>query len=270
MEYVFISYSVKDKAFVSKLNNDLNLNGVNTWVDIQQINPGEMWKDSLEIALRNANLIIVVLSENSLNSNYVLREFTASIRAGKRVITIKIGHLDIEKVPNTVKDIQWLDFTDDYQNSFDRLLKNIPSAVIQQQPITSNKQKSKGYIFLSYAEEDDSYADELKVFLKHNQFAYWDYQSSERNYHSQFFLELESVIEDARATLSVITSYWKTSVWATREYFFSEEIGTPVYLLKFQPTKPILAISGQHYFDFFTNKPTAFTRLSNELKRKGL
>ena len=269
MEYVFISYSAKDKEFVSKLNNDLNKNGVNTWVDFQQISPGEMWKDSLESALKKAALIIIVLSEHSVNSAYVMNELIASRKAGKSIIPIKIGPFNRNTIPSYILDIQWIDFSENYRNAFMGLFQAIPESLIQFDPI-NNKQKTKGYIFLSYAEEDGSHADELKMFLKNNHFAYWDYKSSNRNYHSQFFLELESVIEDAVATLSVITPSWKTSIWATREYFFSEEVGTPVYLLKFQPSKPILAISGQHYLDFVTNKSAAFILLSKELTQKGL
>ncbi len=270
MAYAFISYSTKDKEFVSRINQALNENGVNTWIDFQQINPGEMWKNSLEAALKKADIIIMVLTENSLNSNYVMNEFIASKRIGKKIITIKYGQFNNVNLPNALSDIQWIDFTQNFRNSFARLLDLIPDNLRQQNPITSNKQKSKGYIFLSYAEEDFMHADEIKIFLKDNEFAYWDYQSSDRNYHSQFFLELESVIEDAIATLSVITPLWKTSLWATREYFFSEEVGTPVYLLKFEATRPILAISGQHYLDFVTNKRIGYQRLSIELRRKGL
>ena len=37
---VFISHSSSDKPFVRKLKNDLNLNGIDTWYDEDELLPG--------------------------------------------------------------------------------------------------------------------------------------------------------------------------------------------------------------------------------------
>jgi len=96
------------------------------------------------------------------------------------------------------------------------------------------------------------------------------YPASERNYHTQFVRELESVIIDAAATLCILSEAWKNSQWTIREYFFSEEVGIPVFLLRAKEMKPSLAVAGAPYIDFVANVIRGFERLDRELKRKGL
>lgn len=104
--------------------------------------------------------------------------------------------------------------------------------------------------------------------MKSQEFAYWDYEEGERNYHIQFSLELESVIDDSIAVLSIISPNWKESKWSTREYFYSDEIGKPIFLLRAKETKPILAIAGQPYIDFVNNPKTGFIKLEKELRKR--
>ena len=106
--------------------------------------------------------------------------------------------------------------------------------------------------------------------LSRRNFAYWDYRESSRDYHQQLFLELEGVINESEATLSVLSPSWKQSLWAQREYFYSNEAGIPVFLLKAKEPGPTLAVAGMPYIDFTQSEQDGFDRLSRELVRKGL
>ena len=91
---VYISYSRKDKAFVDRLVSDLNSKGINTWVDVHQIKPGEMWQDRIKEGIENAAMFILVLSENYLSSNWLSIEL--AFATSKRIIPIKISNLDVK------------------------------------------------------------------------------------------------------------------------------------------------------------------------------
>jgi hypothetical protein len=78
------------------------------------------------------------------------------------------------------------------------------------------------------------------------------------------------VIKDAAATLSVLSEDWKRSTWAVKEYFFSDEVGTPVFLLKAKAIGPTLAITGIPYIDFTQSIKAGFEKLDLELNKKGL
>jgi len=52
--------------------------------------------------------------------------------------------------------------------------------------------------------------------------------------------------------------------------FFSDEVGTPVFLLRAKKIGPTLAIAGAPFIDFLDNRMRGFERLDKELRRKGL
>lgn len=84
------------------------------------------------------------------------------------------------------------------------------------------------------------------------------------------FLELESIIREASATLSILSPDWKRSKWTPKEYMFSEEVGTPVFLLMARQMGPTLVTAGIPYIDFTKDEQRGFDKLDRELRRKGL
>lgn len=106
--------------------------------------------------------------------------------------------------------------------------------------------------------------------MKKRNYAYWDYEESDRDYHTQLFLELEGIIIEASATLSILSESWKRSKWAVKEFFFSEDVGTPVFLLKAKPIDPTLAVAGMTFIDFTQDIESGLKKLDRELSRKNL
>jgi hypothetical protein len=146
----------------------------------------------------------------------------------------------------------------------------LPRTVFREQSVLPEVQKSKGYVFISYADEDYEFIVQLRNFLKGKGYAFWDFQESERDYHSLAFLELETAIREAVGFLGVISPDWKRSKWTPKELLFSEEVGTPIFLLKVRPTEATLLIAGMSYIDFTRDCDDAFGKLDRQLKRKGL
>lgn len=164
---------------------------------------------------------------------------------------------------------QWVDFRSGYDDALRRLLTALHSFRSERSFPTGQK-KSKGYVFLSYAEEDAIFVDDLKAFLAKRGYSYWDYRESDRDYHQDLYLELEGVIAEAAAMLSFLSPDWKKSRTAVKEYHFSTEVGIPVFLLKVRDPGPTLVIAGLPYIDFTRDHPSGFDRLEKELSRKGL
>jgi TIR domain len=168
-----------------------------------------------------------------------------------------------------LRQFQWADFRGDYSIAFQKLLEGI-RFLQQPEPIARPEIKSKGYVFISYADEDAQFVEELKSFLGKHGYAYWDFRESERKYDVDYSLELEGVIKDAAGTLSVISPNWKKSQISMQEFHFSRDVGTPVFLLKAGEPGPTLALSGLTYIDFTRERDKGFSKLDKELKRKGL
>ncbi len=268
--YIFISYSRRDGAFVDALIDDLNEKGIKIWRDTAQIEAGENWMSALEQGIKGADILIYVMSRHSVKSQWMANELAASHTHGKMVIPLIIDSIHEGTIPEYIKNIQWIDFTIEYASAFSKLLAAIPDRLKSTAPLQKEESKSKGYVFISYAEEDYDFVESLKGFLKEKGYAYWDYAESDRNYHTQFFLELESVITEANATLSILSKHWKASQWALKEFIFSEEVGIPVFLLRAKEIGPTLVIAGLPYIDFVLDSDAGYAKLDRELQRKGL
>lgn len=68
----FVSHSSKDKEFVLRLATDLRTReGIDAWLDEWEINPGARIPEELEKGLIEADVFILVLSPDSVNSQWV-------------------------------------------------------------------------------------------------------------------------------------------------------------------------------------------------------
>jgi hypothetical protein len=173
-----------------------------------------------------------------------------------------------------VASSQMVDFRSSYQSGLQALFQALPalsrqSAGEAQLPSASNP-ATKGYAFISYAEEDLDFVAGLTGFMGNRGYAYWDYKKSDRNYHTQLYLELEEAITRARAALCVLSPAWRQSIWTVKEYLYAEEVGTPTFLLRAQAIPPTLVIAGAHFIDFVSDTSKGYARLERELGRKGL
>jgi hypothetical protein len=268
--YAFISYARHDNVFVDKLAADLQQEGVRVWRDTEQIQPGQQWQRAIEDALTKAVALLYVSSQQFRGSSWMQAELLAFFRAGKLVIPVIIDDAGEQALPNELRQFQWVDFRKSYEAALATLLSVFPPSVKSTTAVTAAEKQSKGYVFISYAEEDSDFVEQLRVFLGKHRYGYWDYAESDRNYHTQFVRELESVIIESVATLSVLCEAWKDSKWTLREYFFSEEVGKPVFLLRAKEITASLATAGSPYIDFVSNVDSGFQKLDRELKRKGL
>ena len=73
MNEVFISYSREDKELAAHLSSKLESKGLSVFWD-HKIEIGESWRKVLRRELENAKCIIVIWSNNSLKSNWVMEE----------------------------------------------------------------------------------------------------------------------------------------------------------------------------------------------------
>jgi hypothetical protein len=267
--YVFISYSRQDRQFVQRLTAGLRAAGIRTWTDLDNIAAGEDWNKEIDRGLTEAMALIYVSSKHSAKSEWMNQEFRTFLAGKKRVIPIVADEEGASNMPLGLRTIQWVDFRHGFEPALQILLDGIQH-LQGPAPISPAKPKSKGYVFISYVEEDSNFVSDLKQFLKKREYGYWDYRESQRNYQSDYTLELENIIKNAAGTLSVVSPDWKRSPTAFQELHFSREVSTPVFLLEVKDPGPTLAISGMTYIDFIQHREDGFAQLDGEMRRKGL
>jgi hypothetical protein len=267
--YAFISYSRLDRPFVERLTDKLRETGVRTWTDLDNISAGQDWARAIERGLIEATILIYVASKNSAQSRWMDSEYTAFLTKGGRVIPVVIDDEGSANLPLPLQRFQWVDFRGPFESALRSLIEGTRELQGGSR-IATAKQLSKGYVFISYADEDAEFVADLKFFLKKQGYGYWDYRESERDYQADYTQELEKIIKDAAGTLSVVSPHWKRSPTAFQELHFSREVKTPVFLLKVNDPGPTLANSGMTHIDFMHRREDGFMQLDGEMRRKGL
>ncbi len=76
---VFISYNHKDSAFVDKLALELVRNNIKVWKDKWKITVGDSIINKIESGIICATYLIIVLSKNSVQSDWVRKELNAAL-----------------------------------------------------------------------------------------------------------------------------------------------------------------------------------------------
>lgn len=268
--FVFISYSRQDRHFVDRLSRELQLAGVRTWTDTQNIAPGADFRTAISQSLQDAKVLIYVSSKNSAGSEWMQHELHAFLaRPGTQVLPLVLDDAGRHSMPEFLRTIHWLDFTGDFEQPFSYLLKAVHSLRGAWQ-VESREPRSKGYVFLSYASEDSDFVSSLKAFLAGRGYSFWDYLASKKNYQVDYTLELEERISNAEATLSVVSPDWKKSTTALQELHFSKELGKPVFILRAKALAPTLLLAGLTFIDFTVSREAGFSTLAEEMASVGL
>jgi hypothetical protein len=86
---LFVSYARVDRATVDQLVGDLQILGVQTWID-SSIRGGEQWWDVILKAIADCDAFVAVLSRGSLSSQACGREFEWAEALGRPVLPVAI------------------------------------------------------------------------------------------------------------------------------------------------------------------------------------
>ena len=78
-ESCFINYSTKDQEFADRLHADLQNKGVRCWFAPRDMRTGDKILDTVGDAIRLRDKVLIILSENSVNSKWVEREVKAAL-----------------------------------------------------------------------------------------------------------------------------------------------------------------------------------------------
>ena len=135
----FISHSSKDREFAEKLYSDLQNTGVRCWFASEDLKIGDKTWDSIYHYIRMRDKVLLILSENSISSDWVENEVNAALsEENKRKkpilfpIRVDAAILDsdqawaeyINKTRNISNFSNWKDH-DAYHQALDKLLDDI-------------------------------------------------------------------------------------------------------------------------------------------------
>jgi len=121
---IFISHSSSDKDFAVKLANDLKEMGIQVWIDEFQIKVGDSIPQMINDAFDQCNFFGLVLSDESVNSEWVKRELSTAFISELEKRSIRILPILWRqcKIPNLILEKKYADFRKDYGFGMQQLL----------------------------------------------------------------------------------------------------------------------------------------------------
>jgi hypothetical protein len=111
---VFLCHSSKDKAAVRQLYQKLSRDGYEIWFDEEKLLPGQDWNREIIHAVRNADTVIICLSQSSVTkSGYYQKEIRMTLDAADEkpdgAIFLIPAKLEECNVPDRISRFQWVD-----------------------------------------------------------------------------------------------------------------------------------------------------------------
>lgn len=123
MSSIFISYSRKDEVFARRLAASLSDMGVDVWIDVDDIPVGKKWSSAIQRGLDSADLMILVISPDSMASQNVEDEWQYFLDNGKTVVPVLARPTKIHFQLNRV---QYVDFNShEYPLAFEQLVRKL-------------------------------------------------------------------------------------------------------------------------------------------------
>jgi TIR domain len=135
----FISYSSKDHDFAERLHADLQTSGVRCWFAAEDLKIGDKFRTRIQESIRIYDKLMVVLTENSIQSPWVEEEVEAALEKERMQGKLMLFPIRLD---DTVMDTdralaasirqtrhigdfsRWKD-CDAYKKSFERLLLDL-------------------------------------------------------------------------------------------------------------------------------------------------
>mgnify|MGYP000271156595 CR=1 FL=1 len=175
---VFISHSSKDKPFVRKLKKDLELNYIDSWLDEDELLPGDSLMNKLSTALKDSTHFMIVLSPNSVESDWVNYELDNALKYVEEETLSKIipVHYRECNIPETLKPILNIDLTketvyyrhgeleflgNNYYNLLKALIRSIQSG--SRELLETDKNDITGENAINHKEQNEIFSFHYKV-----------------------------------------------------------------------------------------------------------
>jgi CRP-like cAMP-binding protein len=119
----FVSYARGDTDFVLKMTTDLEKHGIELWMDIYNLDPGESWSKQVNKGLDGCAAMLLVMTPDSLASGEVESEWNYYLSKGKPIIPILAKACEL---PYRLYKLQYISFVDTlYETALAKLVAHL-------------------------------------------------------------------------------------------------------------------------------------------------
>jgi hypothetical protein len=132
---LFISYSSQDKGAIEPLRSALNRAHQQVWMD-EELGGGEAWWRTILEQIRNCEVFIVALSDNSLGSKPCQAELRYARALRRPILPVQIGPVTNVRL-NPLAETQMVDFRNPTADAGIQLIGAVNAQQTQLQPLPS-------------------------------------------------------------------------------------------------------------------------------------
>ena len=140
MSHIFISYKhgdFDDSNFLRLFEERAKSVNLNIWRDTN-IRAGDNWEVEIDFAIDECFALLLLLTENVSESQYVTYEWTRALTLGKPVIPVRLSEKTV--LHPRLEKTQYLDFNRDTEGSFTELLARL---TVLQRAYEDNQERQK-------------------------------------------------------------------------------------------------------------------------------
>ena len=112
MTQVFLAHAEEDTAIMEKVRQSLHREGFTVWSSQTDIQTGEDFHQAIGRGIEEADNLVYLLSPNSLQSEYCQYELDYALSLNKRIIPILAQSTDPAQAPPVLRDMRYIDLTD--------------------------------------------------------------------------------------------------------------------------------------------------------------
>lgn len=126
---IFISYKREDEAFARFLRDYLLAQNFTVWLDVFNIRPATQWDTEIHRGMINAQVVIGILTPESLISDNVMDEWGWAVSTKKRLFLLWLRDVDEAYIPPRYIRIQRIDLRRDQNAGLQRLSDALRSSI---------------------------------------------------------------------------------------------------------------------------------------------
>jgi hypothetical protein len=115
---LFISYSRRQTPFVDRFADYFEDSGYPLWLDYQRLIPARPWLEQIEAGVAESDVVLLIVSKDSLASPNVEPEWRWALKLKKRIILVIF---EATLLPLELQACEWVDFRSWYGKSLQRL-----------------------------------------------------------------------------------------------------------------------------------------------------
>jgi TPR repeat protein len=123
---IFLSYASKDQKTAETICQALESRGLECWMAVRNIHPGENFQEAIVRAIRSAKVMLFVFSANSNNSDEVKKEIVLAGQHKLFVIPIRVEDVaPNEALAYEFATRQWIDLYKDWESAIEQLTAQV-------------------------------------------------------------------------------------------------------------------------------------------------